>query len=407
MISPVHTISPHPRNAAKRTPRAILRALAPVFGALALNAALLLAPTALRGQDIPRLVIDEDCQAFRVSESNDIAYTVPRIKRIKRLLLERDDIWIVTASGKRRLIVEADKFMPIPPVAGYTVNSLAWSSDSRRIAAGLTLQQPPRGFQYESPKEKKKKGKNKSDSQELNREDQKPIESIGGGNVVALFDSDGREISIPGLKTRFLENATRPAWLEDGRTLVYLTSGPPYQIGRVRLEDGTVSTLFAGHSFDAVVWDTLRNSAYAVGENLSVYNGLALVKLDLLRETVTMIARVESYRGALRLSPSGGKIGFFSDGDTIEVIPLAHPSEATRVHAGLGIFEWARDERRVLLKRGPADQSGDLVWVGLEDDTFEPALHDLEFHAFEIAPDGYSIAVTEPGKRILKVFDLK
>jgi hypothetical protein len=75
--------------------------------------------------------------------------------------------------------------------------------------------------------------------------------------------------------------------------------------------------------------------------------------------------------------------------------------------AGFGQFQWGPDERRVLLKRGPADQSDDLVWVGLYDGTFVPALHDLEYHSFAISPNGRAIAVTEPGKEVLMVFPLE
>jgi hypothetical protein len=45
--------------------------------------------------------------------------------------------------------------------------------------------------------------------------------------------------------------------------------------------------------------------------------------------------------------------------------------------------------------------------VGLYDGSFTPALHGLEYHAFAISPNGESIAVTEPGKEILRVYPLQ
>jgi hypothetical protein len=45
--------------------------------------------------------------------------------------------------------------------------------------------------------------------------------------------------------------------------------------------------------------------------------------------------------------------------------------------------------------------------VGIYDGTFKSVLHGLEFHDFEIAPDGRTLAVTDPGKRILKVYPLE
>jgi len=47
------------------------------------------------------------------------------------------------------------------------------------------------------------------------------------------------------------------------------------------------------------------------------------------------------------------------------------------------------------------------LWVGLYDGSFNSILHDLQFHDFQIAPDGQTIAVTIPGKRVLKVYPLQ
>lgn len=368
-----------------------------------LAGALLFGASLLHAQNTPKYMIDEDCAAFDVGGNNAIVYAVPRLKRIKRIILERDDIWISAGPGKERRIVDADKFMPIPPVTGYSVSSLVWSPDQHRIAANMTLLKPPPGWDFDPYKKKSKK--KSDDDDEIDREDEKPLPSVGGGKVVAIFDGDGKEISVAGSKSRFIEDATDGAWLADNATLVYLTPGGK-QIHRVSA-DGTNKTLFDGHPFSAVAWDTARNRAFAVGEDLSLRGGLSLVQLDLLKETVTVISRIESYSGSLTVSPTGSKVAFFEDGDTIEVVDLAHPANPLRAQAGLGIFEWGQDEDRVLLKRGPADRSGDLVWVGLRDDSFRPALHDLEYHEFQIAPDGSIIAVTEPGKRVLKIYSLQ
>jgi hypothetical protein len=363
-----------------------------------------LLPFAARAQDNPKFVIDEDCQAFDISADNSIVYAVPRLKRVKKLIVERDDISIATGPGKTRKVVDADKFMPIPPPNGYTVDALAWAPDGQHFAADLTLQQPPPGYEEQVARDKKKE---KDNDREIDAQEEASLASVGGGKVVALFDSEGREIKVAGSKTRFIENAANGTWLADGSSVVYLTAGGPYTITRVRPSDGQATTLFEGHTFDAVIWDARHNRAFAVGSNLSLRGQLTLVQLDLIHESVTEIAKLDDYKGALSLSPSGTKIGYFEDGDTIEVIDLANPSKRLRARAGFGRFEWSRDERRVLLKRGPEERSNDLVWVGLNDDSFVPALHDLSFRNFHIAPDGESVAVTVPGKRVLKVYPLE
>ena len=251
-----------------------------------------LLPFAARAQDNPKFVIDEDCQAFDISADNSIVYAVPRLKRVKKLIVERDDISIATGPGKTRKVVEADKFMPIPPPNGYMVDALAWAPDGQHFAADLTLQKPPPGYEEQVAREKKKE-----DNREIDAQEEASLASVGGGKVVALFDGEGREIKVAGSKTRFIENAADGTWLADGSSVVYLTAGGPYTITRVRPSDGQATTLFEGHTFDAVIWDARHNRAFAVGSNLSLRGQLTLVQLDLIHESVTEIAQTGRLQG--------------------------------------------------------------------------------------------------------------
>ena len=372
--------------------------IAATFASIAMIAAVLLRPAPLLAQDTPKFIIDEDCAAFDIAPDSSIVYAVSHIKGVKRLVIEHDDVWVASGPGKTRKIIEADKFMPIPPPQGFKVDSLAWSPDGQRIAMNMTLQLPPPGW---DDKNNKKKG-DLDDSA-----DAPPLAGVGGGRALALLDTDGHEIKVAGSKTRFIEGAVNGAWLADGASVVYLSSGPPYRITRVRPSDGQTTELFGGHNFTMVIWDAKRNRAFAVGDNLSIRGRLALVQLDLLHETVSEITILDNYQSSLSLSPSGTKIGYFEDGDTIDVVDLLHPTDRPlRVRAGFGRFGWSRDEKRILLKRGSDDRSNILLWVGLHDDTFSSILHDLQFRDFQIAPDGQTIAVTIPGKRVLKVYPL-
>ncbi|MGA8014232.1 MAG: hypothetical protein WB949_17505 [Candidatus Acidiferrales bacterium] len=375
-----------------------ISAPAALLAAIALGAIFLAGPAPLFAQDNPKYVIDEDCQAFDIAPDNSIVYAVPRIKGVKRLIIERDDIYVASGPGKSRKIVEADKFMPFPPPAGYVVNSLAWSPDGQRIAVNMTLQEPPPGWDV---KNEKKKGE--LDESEV----EPPLTGIGGGRAIALLDAEGHEIKVAGSKTRFIEGGAAATWLADGKSVVYLTGGGPYTITRVNPSDGQTTALFGGHTFNMVIWDAKKNRAFAVGDNLSIHGRLTLVQLDLLHETVTEVTQLENYQTGLSLSPSGTKVGYFEDGDWIDVVDIVHPSAPLRLRVGFGRFGWSRDERRILLKRGADDRSNILLWVGLYDGTFASILHDLQFRDFQISPDGQTIAVTIPGKRVLKVYALQ
>jgi hypothetical protein len=339
----------------------------------------LAAASASIAQENPRFTFEEDVATFAVSQDNKIACAVPRMKRIKKIVIERDDVWVVTPSGGKKRILEGDKIMPVPPPSQFVVDSLAWSPDGRRIAMNMNVQI-------------------------ISTED---TSAITGGKQIALLEEDGQEIKVAGSKSRFIEDAWNGAWLADGQTVVYLTGVSAYKIMRVRPADGKITELFEGHTFDAVTWDTKKNQAFAVGRNLSVSGRLALVQLDLVNETVREISRLEEFFGKLSVASSGKRVGYFENGDTITVIDVANPQKPTRVRAGIGRFEFARDEPRVLLKRGPEEKSGDLVWVGLANGSFRPILHDLLVRDFRIAPDGDSIVVTDPGRRILKVYPLQ
>jgi len=358
---------------------------------LATAAGMLFFSASLLAQNQPVATISADASTFVLSQNNQIVFSVPHLKRVKKIMIQRADIATADFEGHEKKIVEPDKFMPVPPPTSYVVKQLTVSPDGKRIATTMMVFTATQPADAEEDDEKHKKEAPYSMPPQ-------------GAQVIALFDDDGREIRVAGSKTRFIEQASDGAWLSDDQTLVYLTGIGPYKIARVRPADGKTSTLFEGHTFDTVVWDTARNQAFALGRSLSLSGRTELVQLDLMNETVREIARMPDFQGQLTVSPSGREIGYFVDGDTIEVRDLAHPLQPIRVRTGPGKFAFSRDGSRILLKRGSLDGSGDLIWVGLHDNSWVPILHDLEFHNFAIAADGSAIVVMDPGKGVLKVY---
>jgi dipeptidyl aminopeptidase/acylaminoacyl peptidase len=330
-------------------------------------------------QDKPKFIIEEDCSHFSVAPDNKIVFVVQRQKRMKKIVIQRDDIWVASPNGGKRRIVEGEKFMLSPPPLSFQVDSISWSPDSRLLAADITFQ------------------KASTD------EDSSPTTTKG----IALFDENGSEIRVAGSKERFIEEAGNATWLADGQTIVYVIGGGPFQIVRMKPSQGKAITLFEGHTFDGITWDAKHNQAYAIGRNLSLSGRDVLVQLDLLNEGVRELTRIPEFQGKLTIAPSGNRVGYFVDADTIEVRELSHPNQPLKTRAGFGRFQFGLDENRVLLKHGPDERSGNLVWVGLKDGSFRPVLHDLLVSAFQIAPDGQSLVIAEPGKHILKVYSLQ
>ncbi|HXO04775.1 MAG TPA: hypothetical protein VN884_03990 [Candidatus Sulfotelmatobacter sp.] len=362
----------------------------PATGLLPVMLALTLClPLLLHAQGKSLVKVDEDVQAFAIAPDNRIVYSVQHMRRVKKVRLERDDLWISSPDGKQKKIADGEKLFA-DPLLNYQVQSFAWSPDGRRIAVMMQTAEmvQPKG----------------TVDQQLDEQ-----QTMRGAVAIYLMDTEGHQIPIQGIKDGLLNDGYNAAWLADGATLVYVTrtGGDFYELNSLRPADGKSKPLFQGHTFAALAWDTKNNQAFAIEESMKVLSSPMLVRLDLVKETRTPVLPVDEYAGDFALSPSANKVGYFRDGDTLEVRDLTQPAgKPVQVKVAIGQFQWAHDEKRVLLKRGDPLRSARLTWVGLYDGQFEPLLHDLEFHDYQISPDGRFVAVTEPGKRSLLVYPL-
>jgi hypothetical protein len=88
------------------------------------------------------------------------------------------------------------------------------------------------------------------------------------------------------------------------------------------------------------------------------------------------------------------------------------------VRVGLGVYAWAPDERRILLKRAIEKKTGDLAWfelpelavvaegkdVAVTQPAAQPILRGIGFREFSISPDGKMLGVISTGKHSLAVY---
>ena len=335
----------------------------------------------LFAQGKPVFTLDEDCSAFDIAPDNRTVCAARRLMRQGPYTLERDDIWVAGPGGKSRRIVDGEKLVASRAPYSYAIQRITWSPDGQRLAVEMATSQVV---------------------------DQRG--TVKEGQLVDLMDGDGREIKIEGTKASVIEGAYDATWLGDGQTVVFLTEAVKprllYQIGMVRPMGGRGGPMFGEHAFAGVAWDARRNRAIALERDRALAGPSVLVELDLLKESRKEIATLAGFAGELSISPSGSKVAYFRDGDTLEIRELEHPEKAVGVTAAYGHYEWSKEERKVLLKRGPAKKSGDLVWLSIPDGQVTPILHDLFFHDFEISPDGNFLGITQPGKRALMVYPL-
>ena len=343
-----------------------------------------LAPTPDKhGPDSPAYTLDEDCQVFQFSYDDRVACGAHRVMRKKKFDLERDDVWVASRDGKKKRIIDGEKYLVTTADTpfSYLIKGFSWSPDGRRLAIEISTAAS---------------GEEES-------------EAPHSGEAIALVSDDGREITIPGMKGSTIDGATQAAWLADSNTLAYLqraeNAHDEIALHTIRVTDGKVASPFAGRMFSAVSWDPRRSAAVAVTDTC-LNSRICLVRLDLIKETIQELAPVREYFGLLTVSPSATKAAYFSDGQTLEIRPFGAGTHTQRITAAAGEYQWDRSETRILLKRGAVNRSGDIIWVRFSDGDYEPILHDLYFHDFAISPDGEFLGVSQVGLRHLTVYSL-
>ena len=345
--------------------------------------------------DKPLQSIDEDVTAFAYAPDGRIVYSVYR--RVKTKVydaLEHDDIWIQDAGGKRRRLLEGQKYTRGSQPFSYLVNSFRWSPNGRVILAELLTTTVVDDS-----------GKTEDSFQTM------------------LYDDSGHEIRINKGDNVILD-AANPSTLPDNATIAFLSEAvKPHQLFSLKFTRpaiGPLPSFYEGRTFRDIAWIPGVNFAIAVEQDRNLNGPARLQHLDLLSDDHKELATLDGYEGGVSVSPSGKKLAYFVDREILEIRDLASPNRLARIRIGLGVFRWSPDESRILLKRALEKKSGDLVWIDLPplapipagreipvaQPTPIPILHSLSFRDFAISPDGRFLAVIIPGKRNLLVFPL-
>ena len=344
--------------------------------------------------DKPLQSIDEDITAFAYTPDGRIVYSVHRSFKTKLYDLEHDDIWLQDAGGKHRRLLEGQKFTRGNQPFSYIGNSFRFSANGHIILAELLTTTVVDDS-----------GKAEDSFQTL------------------LLDDSGKEIHIA-KGDSLIPDAADPFFLPDNITINYLSEAVKprmlFSLKATRLNTGAFKSPQQDRTFRDVVPLPGVYSAIAVEQDHAMTGPSRLQRIELFTEDDKELATLDGYEGGLSLSPSGKKVAYFIDKEVLEVRDLTAPNRVVRLRIGLGVFRWASDDSRVILKRALEKKSGDLVWIDIpplapipanheipvEQPTPVPILHGLSFRDYAISPDCRSIAVIIPGKRNLLVFPL-
>jgi hypothetical protein len=373
------------------TPRSpLLRALR-VLCVLCVNSFFLFSSRA-QNLDKPLTNIDEDITAFAFDSTGRIVYATHRGFKTKLYDLEHDDIWLQESNGKKRRLLEGQKFNRGNQPFSYIVDSFRWSPNGHLILAQLL-------------------------TTTVVDESGKAEDSF----MTLFLDDGGREIRIA-KGDSVLPDAANAAWTSDSAGVVYLSEAvKPRQLFSMkftRLATGSMPSFYEGRTFLDVAWMPTMTFAIAVEQDHGRTGPPRLQRLDLFSDTDKELATLDGYQGGISVSPSGRLVAYFIDREILEVRDLASPNRVARLRVGLGVFQWSPDETHIVLKRAIEKKSGDLVSIDLPplavsstghdipvaQPAAVPLLHGITFREFAISPDGRFLAVVAPGKHNLLVF---
>jgi hypothetical protein len=342
----------------------------------------------------PLLNIDEDISAFAVAPDGRIVYSVRRNFHTKQYDLERDDIWVQENGGKRKRLLQGEKFQHGNAAFSYVIDSFRWSPNGRIILAQLftTSVTDEHGGTQDS-------------------------------TMTMALEDNGKEIHLSA-NDNLLKDAADASFLQDNSTIVYLTEIVKprvlFSFKYINIAAGPSGFVFEGRTFLDSYPIPRTNLAIGVERDHNLTGPPRLQRLELLAQDDRELATLDGYEGGITVSPSGKKVAYFIDKEVLEVREIAEPNKFVRLRTGFGTFQWAPDETRILLKRAPEKKSGDLVWIDVpalvthaaKDEVApitQPALipifHGLTFRDAAITPDG-KLAVIAPGKRNLLLFPL-
>lgn len=342
----------------------------------------------------PLQTIDEDISAFAFGPDGRIVYSVRHNVKTKLYDLEHDDIWLLETNGKKRRLLQGDKFKYGSAPFSYVVDSFRWSPNARFILARLFVTS-------------------------VIDESGKTQDSF----MTVVLDENGKEVRING-GDNVIRDSANAFWLKDNATIVYMTEAVKpralYSFQYTNVSTGPAGAAFEGRTFldaDAIGG---TNVAIAVEQDRAQTGPPRLLRLDLLAQDDKELATLQDFAGGLSISPSGKKVAYYIDKEVLEIREVSSPHRVARARAGLGVFHWAPDEQRVLLKRAVEKKTGELVWIDLPELTEmtdgkeiavaqpgpRPILREIGFRDFAISGDGKLLGVVGVGKHSLSVFPL-
>jgi len=85
----------------------------------------------------PAKVIEQECVAMDYAPDGRLAYAVRRVISIRRVQMQRDDVWLLGADGKTKRIVDGEKLVQGGTPFSYSIQALRWAPDGRNLTVNI------------------------------------------------------------------------------------------------------------------------------------------------------------------------------------------------------------------------------------------------------------------------------
>src|SRR6202030_2406180 len=247
----------------------------------------------------PLQSIDEDISAFAFGPDGRIVYSVRRNMKTKLYDLERDDIWLLETNGKKRRLLQGDKFKYGSSPFSYAVDSFRWSPNGRFILARLFVTS-------------------------VIDEGGKTQDSF----MTVVLDENGKEVHINGGENVIRDSADA-FWLKDNATVVYVTEAVKpralYSFQCTNLSTGPAGAAFEGRTFLDADEIAGTNAAIAVEQDRAQTGPPRLMRLDLQAQDDKELATLQDFARGLSVSPSGKKVAYYLDKEVLEIRESTSP----------------------------------------------------------------------------------
>ena len=321
----LHVAPPNPQKRQKLPASDLLRPDRPICRSSSLGRA-----------SSPHITIDGECTAFAWAPDGRMVYATRHVFPKGKFDIQRDDLWLLSPDGAKLKIFDGQKYGRGSGTFSYTVTSLRWSPDSKRLTAAL------RTSQLASDRSG----------------------AVQEGRVLLLLDDDGHPIKMRKLISE-IDGGLDGTWLAESGAMAYATA-----VSRTS-PAALPCTCCARTRREAEIVRRTRILGYRLGCEGAMPPSPSSAAAETARPGLPRSTcsrkvgapwpRSTNYLRRSFAFPERRQSRVLRTIQTLEIREIAHPQQFAQVRVASGDIGWSSDGSHLLIKRGDPREAGDLI----------------------------------------------